>query len=220
MHLGTSQMQIAMMCTKLFPCLQSTLPKCCSSHQSLACSYMAFTQQMHLSLDTSGHLSPCQAFTFSPFHLSSVSRYHLFIYSPLLLVMCTDRSPDNVCKQQLDPGGDRGHFPVPLGWLPKTGSFTLPGGKVCAGVRADRCREDSHCRSSCSCSSGQVCTAVLAVTLHPFQLLHLASIAEGKSPDCMLQGYTHILTMCAVRQQCVQMTMYHSLLNDIQGESC
>lgn len=47
-------------------------------------------------------------------------------------------------------------------------------------MRTNRSREDSHCRSSCSCSPGQVCTAVLAVTLLAFQLLLLASVARGK----------------------------------------
>ena len=60
-HIGTSQMQIAMMRTKLFTCLQSMLPKCCSSRQSPACSFVACTQQMHLSL-----MIQENAFTLSP----------------------------------------------------------------------------------------------------------------------------------------------------------
>ena len=205
---------IAMMRTKLFPCLQSILPKCCTSHQSLAYSFVACTQQMHLSL----MLQAGALHLVAPVHfcLSSVSHYHLFSFSPLLLIMCTDRSPDTVCKQQLDPGGNRGHFSVSLGWVPKAGSFTLPGAKVCAGVRADRCREDSHCRGSCSCSSGQVCTAVFAITLHAFQLLLLASAAEWKSPDCILHGCMPILTKYAVRQQHVHMTTCQSMLNSVQ----
>ncbi len=154
--------------------------------------------------------------TLLPFHLFSVSCYYLFTFSPF---MCSDRSPDIVCKQQLEPGGYRGHFPVPLGWLPKTGSFPLPGGKVCAGVRANRSREDSHCRSSCSCGSGQVCTAVLRYNIAPFSASPCVFCCR-KSPDCMLHGYMHILTTCAVRQQCVHVSICHSLLNSVQEESC